>query len=63
MEETKPTIKVGDKGPFIIKGGASLVYPYVSKEINEGTLTLYHCEISANKPFCNGPHKEWNTWL
>ena len=26
MADTKPTIKVGHKGPFIIKGGATLVY-------------------------------------
>ena len=36
MGETKPTIKVGDKGLFIIKGGATLVYPNGSKEIKEG---------------------------
>ena len=62
MEDTKPIIKVGDKGPFIIKGGATLVYPDGSKEIKEGTVALCRCWISANKPFCDCPHKECSTW-
>jgi CDGSH-type Zn-finger protein len=62
MENTKPTIKVADKGPFIIKGGATLVYPDGSKEIKEGTVALCRCGLSVNKPFCDGSHKECSTW-
>ena len=52
----------GDKGPFIIKGGATLVYPDGSKEIKEGTVALCRCGLSVNKPFCDGSHKECSTW-
>ena len=62
MEDKKPTIKVGDKGPFIMKGGATLVYPDGSEEIKEGTVALCRCGLSANKPFCDGTHKEFTNW-
>jgi CDGSH-type Zn-finger protein len=62
MADTKPTIKVGHKGPFIIKGGATLVYADGSEEIKEGTVALCRCGLSTNKPFCDGAHKECSTW-
>jgi hypothetical protein len=40
MENTKPTIKIGEKGPLIIKGGATLIYLDGSEEIKEGTVAL-----------------------
>ena len=63
MEETKPTIKLGDKRPFIIKGGVTLFYLDGSKEIKEGTVAHCRCGISAKKPFCDSSHKECSTWL
>jgi|TARA_B110000495_G_C22502355_1_gene308181 CDGSH-type Zn-finger protein len=51
MADTKPTIKVGHKGPFIIKGEATLVYADGSEEIKEGTFALCRCGLSTNKPF------------
>jgi hypothetical protein len=35
MENTKLTIKIGEKGPLIIKGGATLIYLDGSEEIKE----------------------------
>ena len=35
MEDTKPTIKIGEKGPLIIKGGVTLIYSDGSEEIKE----------------------------
>ena len=49
MENTKPTIKIGKKGPLIIKGGATLIYPDGIEEIKEGTVALCRCGLSAKK--------------
>ena len=62
MEDTKPIIKIGEKGPLIIKGGATLIYPDGSEEIKEGTVALCRCGLSAKKPFCDGTHKEYKSW-
>ena len=62
MKDTKPSIKVGEKGPFIIKGGAILVYTDGSEEIKEGTVALCRSGLSVNKPFCDGSHKDCSTW-
>ena len=62
MENTKPTIRIGKKGPLIIKGGATLIYPDGSEEIREGTVALCRCGLSAKKPFCDGTHKECKSW-
>ena len=40
MENTKPTIKIGEKGPLIIKGGATLIYSDGREEIKEKTIAL-----------------------
>ena len=62
MENTKPTIKIGEKGGLIIKGGATLIYPDGSEEIKEGTVALCRCGLSAKKPFCDGTHKACRSW-
>ena len=62
MDDTKPSIKVSEKGPFIIKGGATQVYKDGSEEIREGTVALCRWGLSVNKPFCDGSHKECSTW-
>ena len=38
MEDIKPTIKIGERGPLIIKGGATLVYSGGREEIKEKQL-------------------------
>ena len=38
MEDTKPIIKIGEKGPLIIKGGATLIYSDGREEIKEKTV-------------------------
>ena len=35
MEDIKPTIKIGERGPLIIKGGATLIYSDGREEIKE----------------------------
>ena len=47
MEDTKPIIKIGEKGPLIIKGGATLIYSDGRQEIKEKTVALCRCGLSA----------------
>ncbi|MBC8258653.1 MAG: CDGSH iron-sulfur domain-containing protein [SAR324 cluster bacterium] len=58
MEHPIPTIIIGKKGPFIIKGGAKLIHPDGREELRDGTVALCRCGLSAKKPFCDGAHKE-----
>jgi|TARA_B110000914_G_scaffold134125_1_gene117261 CDGSH-type Zn-finger protein len=62
MEKSKPTIKISENGPLLIKGGATLIYPDGSEEIKEGTVALCRCGLSSKKPFCDGTHKECKSW-
>ena len=62
MEDTKPTIKIGEKRPLIIKGGATLIYSDGREEIKEKTVALCRCGLSTKKPFCDGAHKEFSSW-
>tara|TARA_B100001123_G_C15243313_1_gene999915 strand:- start:1115 stop:1303 length:189 start_codon:yes stop_codon:yes gene_type:complete len=62
MEDIKPTIKIGERGPLIIKGGATLIYSGGREEIKEKTVALCRCGLSVNKPFCDGAHKEFTSW-
>ena len=63
MEDIKPTIKIGERGPLIIKGGATLIYSDGREEIKEKTVSLCRCGLSVNKPFCDGAYKEFTSWL
>lgn len=51
------TVEVRDNGPYIIRGGATLVdaegKEYVAKEM----LVLCRCGQSAKKPFCDATHR------
>jgi len=62
MEDSKRIIKIGDKGPYLIKDGVTLVHPDGREELREGTVALCRCGLSANKPFCDGSHKKCDTW-
>ena len=62
MEDTKPKIILGNKGPLFIKGGVSLIHPDGLEEQRDGTVALCRCVISANEPFCDGSHKGCHTW-
>jgi CDGSH-type Zn-finger protein len=62
MEDSKRIIKIGDKGPYIIKDGVTLVHPDGREELREGTVALCRCGLSAKKPFCDGSHKGCDTW-
>jgi len=62
MEDTKPKIIIGNKGPLVIKGGVTLIHPDGLEEQRDGTVALCRCGLSAKKPFCDGSHKGCDTW-
>ncbi len=62
MEESQTTVIVGEQGPLIIKGGATIVDKDGNEEKKEGTVALCRCGLSANKPYCDGAHKEFKNW-
>ena len=62
MEDTKPKIIIGNKGPLVIKGGVTLIHPDNLEEQRNGTVALCRCGLPTKKPFCNGSHKGCDTW-
>ena len=62
MAETKTKVIVGNQGPFIIKGGTTIVHSDGKEEEREGTVALCRCGLSAKKPYCDGAHKEFTNW-
>ena len=56
MEDSKPKIIIGNKGPLVIKGGVTLIHPVRLEEQRNGTAALCRCVLSAKKPYCNGSH-------
>ena len=62
MEDTKPKIIIGNKGPLFIKCGVTLRHPDGLDEQRNVTVALCRCGLSAKKPFCDGSHKGCDTW-
>ena len=62
MEDTKPKIIIGNKGPLVIKGGVTLIHPDGLEEQRDGTVALCHFGLSAKNPFCDGSKKGCDTW-
>ena len=62
MEDSKPKIMIGNKGPLVIKGGVTLIHPEGLEEQRDGMVALCRCWLSAKKPFCDGSHKGYDTW-
>ncbi|MDA1257895.1 MAG: CDGSH iron-sulfur domain-containing protein [Chloroflexi bacterium] len=55
------TAKVNDNGPYVISGDVTLVDPEGNSFSWQGTaVALCRCGQSANKPFCDGAHKDAN---
>ena len=62
MEDSKPKIIIGNKGPLVIKGGVTLIHPDGLEEQRNGTVALCRSGLSAKKPYCDGSHKRYDTW-
>jgi CDGSH-type Zn-finger protein len=58
MEEKNAKITVKPNGQFAVEGSVDLV-DIDGNEINHGPrFSLCGCSKSANKPFCDGSHKD-----
>jgi CDGSH-type Zn-finger protein len=54
-------LKIRENGPILIKGHAIVVDEDGNQtpvEGKGGTIALCRCGASANKPFCDGAHRE-----
>ena len=58
-------LKVNKNGSLKVTGSVEIELPDGTKEIKEGRFSICRCGFSANKPFCDGAHKETgfdNNW-
>ena len=51
------TIKVNDKGPYLISGNVELVDAEGNKFTTKEQFALCRCGLSQKKPFCDGTHR------
>jgi hypothetical protein len=54
----KMKIEIIENGPYIVKGKNTIVNTDGSVVENENDVYLCRCGKSANKPYCDGTHKE-----
>lgn len=57
-QENIARISVSNKGPYLVKGKFIFVDQEGKEEIKDGNIALCRCGASANKPFCDGAHKQ-----
>jgi hypothetical protein len=59
IEEAEPvSVKIMVDGPIVLKGNFSLVYSDVSKEVQDGIISICRCGESDHQPFCDGRHRK-----
>ncbi len=58
--ETQTKITALANGPLMVEGTISVTKPDGTNEIKENKSFLCRCGHSANKPYCDGAHKEKN---
>ena len=59
-QDREPAVTVSENGPYYIVGGIELKDPMGSEPESKEHCTLCRCGGSANKPFCDGAHREVN---
>jgi uncharacterized Fe-S cluster protein YjdI len=55
-------VSIMEKGPYIIKGPCVIVNEKGEETIKDGNVALCRCGASANKPYCDGSHKNADVW-
>lgn len=59
MSDEKPTVDISEKGPFIVKNLKRLTDAQDQPiEMEKDVIALCRCGASANKPFCDGTHRD-----
>ena len=51
------TIEIIPKGPLVVKGTVCITHPDGTEEVKENRCSLCRCGASANKPYCDGTHR------
>ena len=51
-------ITINENGPAILSGSCTITHKDGTTEEREGNTALCRCGASANKPFCDGSHKQ-----
>ncbi|MGB5306984.1 MAG: CDGSH iron-sulfur domain-containing protein, partial [Gammaproteobacteria bacterium] len=54
----RPAISCGKNGPLVVKGLENLIGARGERLETKPAIGLCRCGASANKPFCDGSHKE-----
>ncbi|HNP48090.1 MAG TPA: CDGSH iron-sulfur domain-containing protein [Bacteroidia bacterium] len=57
MEKPIVSIRVLDKGPYLVKGTFVFVDEKGTEETKDGNIAFCRCGLSSNKPFCDGTHR------
>lgn len=57
-EERPVSVKVMIDGPVVFKGDFRYTYNGITKEINDGILSVCRCGASDHQPFCDGKHRK-----
>lgn len=51
-------VEVTSNGPYLIKTECLIVHSDGREETKMGTVALCRCGASANKPYCDGSHRQ-----
>lgn len=54
---TYDQINLAKDGPYILQGNYKIIDEAGNETLKSGKLALCRCGVSANKPFCDGSHK------
>ncbi|MEO0311460.1 MAG: hypothetical protein RIQ89_1117 [Bacteroidota bacterium] len=59
MMENQPstTVTIKPNGPALIAGTFTFIDKDGKEATKEGTIAICRCGLSANKPFCDGAHR------
>lgn len=59
IEEAEPvSVKIMVDGPIVLKGNFSIAYSDVSKDVQDGIISICRCGESDHQPFCDGRHRK-----
>ncbi len=51
-------MKIVPNGPILCQGNVTVTLPDGTTKVHEGKVSLCRCGASANKPYCDGKHRE-----
>jgi len=58
MENSETKVEVLENGPLLVHGKLSITDKDGNTEVKEKRTAFCRCGASANKPYCDGAHRE-----